>query len=356
MSDTLQALVDRSAILSAEIQQKFGALIAGSDFDIDFSAAPRLRFTGDAPVDFRPHMIGSSVDRRAEKTWHWGWDNLNEFPAAVIALSQRIQEYGAENSIPELAQPELPVESADAPTALTLAAKAITGAWGHYPVQAGGGTTVWVLVDDARLNPGEPELKPVVKALASAITTTDVSDHRAALSAYAELRGLRTAPLPDGGVRLLCADGSADVTFDDAGRVASCQAHQPLEGEAAKQYEAVGPVVGTATFGTLVVDEGEEPQVASSTSLSDEDAPVEEPASQVETVPVSDDSAADAVEVDDTPASDPESPVVQETPAEQTAPTTSPTPETAEPVDDQKDEQRAEQPEKKGFFKRLFGR
>ena len=83
---------------------------------------------------------------------------------------------------------------------------------------------------------------------------------------------------------------------------------------------------------------------------------MEEPASQVETVPVSDDSAADAVEVDDTPASDPESPVVQETPVEQTAPTTSPTPETAEPVDDQKDEQRAEQPEKKGFFKRLFGR
>ena len=248
MSDSLQSLIDRSAILSAEVQQRFGTLIAGGDFDIDFSAAPRLRFTGEEPLDVRPHLIGSSVDRRTDRTWHWGWDNLNDFPAPVVELSQRVRTYGTEHGIDELTRPELPVQSDDTPASLTLAAKAITGAWGHYPVPAGGGTTAWVLVDDARLDPGEPQLKPVVRALAAAITGGEVSDHRAALTAYAQLRGLRTAPLPDGGVRLLCADGSADVTFDEADRVASCQAHQPLEGEAAQQYEAAGPLTGTATY------------------------------------------------------------------------------------------------------------
>jgi hypothetical protein len=352
MNDSLQALVDRSAILSAEVQQKFGALIAGSDFDIDFSAAPRLRFTGDDPVDFRPHMIGSSVDRRADRTWHWGWDNLNGFPTPVIALSQQIREYGAARDITELTQPELPVESAETPTAYTLAAKAITGAWAHYPVQAGGGTTVWVLVDDSRLDPGEPQHKPVVKALASAITTTDVSDHRAALSAYAELRGLRTAPLPDGGVRLLCEDGSADVTFDDAGRVSSCQAHQPLEGEAADQFEAAGHVVGTAAFGKLAVDEGEEPLVASSPSKRDEDVTVEAPVTLSETTQAPDDDVADAVETDETLERDAASPAAQQSPAEQSAPSGSSSHVEAVPEAEQKDEQ----PEKKGFFKRLFGR
>ena len=111
---------------------------------------------------------------------------------------------GSAHGVAELIDAELPLEPEDLPLALTLASKALTGAWAHYPVAAGGGTTVWVLIDDERLALGEPELKPVVKALASGITGLEVSDHRTALASYAQLRGLRTAPLPDGGVRILC--------------------------------------------------------------------------------------------------------------------------------------------------------
>lgn len=249
MSDSLQSLVDRAAFLSAEVQQRFGAVIAEREFEIDFSSAPTLRFTGDQPIDFRPHMMGTSVSRQAEKTWHWAWDNVNEFPEQVVGLSGRAREHGSAHGIAELIDAELPLEPEDLPLALTLASKAITGAWAHYPVAAGGGTTVWVLIDDERLTLGEPELKPVVRALASGITGLEVSDHRIALAAYAELRGLRTAPLPDGGVRVLCADGSADVTFDEHERIASCQAHQTLEGEAAEQFADIGAVTGTAAFG-----------------------------------------------------------------------------------------------------------
>lgn len=339
MSDSLQSLIDRSAILSAEVQQRFGALIAGGDFDIDFSAAPRLRFTGEEPLDVRPHLIGSSVDRRTDRTWHWGWDNLNDFPAPVVELSQRVRTYGTEHGIEELTRPELPVTTDDAPAALTLAAKAITGAWGHYPVPAGGGTTAWVLVDDARLDPGEPQLKPVVRALAAAITGGEVSDHRAALTAYAQLRGLRTAPLPDGGVRLLCADGSADVTFDESDRVASCQAHQPLEGEAAQQYETAGPLTGTATYGQVPVTPVAEPATP---EIAEEQAPA--PAS------TRDDPAEAAPEVTEEAAAAPEAASEADVtePTEAAEPTEAPT---APQTQDAEPKQ-----EKKGLFKRLFGR
>ena len=342
MSDSLQSLIDRSAIMSAEVQQRFGTLIAGGDFDIDFSAAPRLRFTGEEPLDVRPHLIGSSVDRRTDRTWHWGWDNLNDFPAPVVELSQRVRTYGTEHGIEELTQPELPVTADDAPASLTLAAKAITGAWGHYPVPAGGGTTAWVLVDDARLDPGEPQLKPVVRALAAAITGGEVSDHRAALTAYAQLRGLRTAPLPDGGVRLLCADGSADVTFDEADRVASCQAHQPLEGEAAQQYEAAGPLTGTATYGQVPVTPVAEPAAPEAAAPKAAEAvPATTPVPEaVQAAPEVTEEAAAA------PDAASEADVTQPTEAaEPTEAPTAPQTQDAEPKQ-----------EKKGLFKRLFGR
>lgn len=363
MSDSLQSLIDRSAILSAEVQQRFGALIAGGDFDVDFSAEPRLRFTGEEPLDVRPHLIGSSVDRRTDRTWHWGWDNVNDFPAPVVELSQGVRTYGAEYGIEELTQPELPVTTDDAPAALTLAAKAITGAWGHYPVPAGGGTTAWVLVDDARLNPGEPQLKPVVRALAAAITGGEVSDHRAALTAYAQLRGLRTAPLPDGGVRLLCADGSADVTFDEADRVASCQAHQPLEGEAAQQYEAAGPLTGTATYGQVPVTPVAEPAApqaaahrASEAVPADEAGEDEAPApssTQVEPAeagPVTaevgtPEAAAGTKAAEPAEALAAEAGAAPDAGADQPAKAPAPHSQDAEPKQ-----------EKKGFLKRLFGR
>ena len=225
----------------------------------------------------------------------------------------------------------------DAPAALTLAAKAITGAWAHYPVPAGGGTTAWVLVDDARLDPGEPQLKPVVRALAAAITGCEVSDHRAALTAYAQLRGLRTAPLPDGGVRLLCADGSADVTFDESDRVASCQAHQPLEGEAAQQYEAAGPLTGTATYGQVLVTPVAEPAAPETAApeAAPQDAPATTPAPEA-------DQAAPEVAEEATTAPEAAHEVDATEPTE--APT-APQTQDAEPKQ-----------EKKGLFKRLFGR
>lgn len=351
MSESLQTLVDRAAFLSAEVQQRFGTLIGGSDFDVDFSAAPRLRFSGENPVTFRPHMIGSSVERRAEKTWHWGWDNLNDFPEPVVALSARVRDHGEAHGVPELMDAELPVDSKDLPLALTLAAKVVTGAWAHYPVAAGGGTTVWVLVDDERLAGGDPELKPVVRAIASGITGLELSDHRAALAAYAELRGLRTVPLPEGGVRILCADGSADVTFDGEERIASCQAHQPLEGDAAEQFAAVGPVAGTAVFSPAFA-EAEQP--VDQTPLA---AVVEQDAADGDVAALEPDSVP-ARDADSLIESEPAAPVgadqpadgVEEPPAVEPRTSQEPSPP-AEPV-----EKSTEPEEKKGFFKRLFGR
>ncbi|MGO1398475.1 MAG: DUF6882 domain-containing protein [Brevibacterium yomogidense] len=387
MSDSLQSLVDRAAFLSAEVQQRFGAVIAEREFEIDFSSAPRLRFTGDQPIDFRPHMLGTAVSRPGEKSWHWAWDNVNEFPEQVVALSARAREHGSAHGVAELIDAELPLEPEDLPLALTLASKALTGAWAHYPVAAGGGTTVWVLIDDERLALGEPELKPVVKALASGITGLEVSDHRTALASYAQLRGLRTAPLPDGGVRILCADGSADVTFDEQERIASCQAHQTLEGEAAEQFAQVGAVTGTAIFGGAAAGLPAPVEAAPEERAPVTDAPVDEPAAAEPApataptptaAPAATDEASPAEAVAPTgEQAAAEEPAAQEPAAEQPAPSAAAPQAPAEPAaaDDQPATDDAPEPaaatpdepaapqgterpqkEKKGLLRRLFGR
>ncbi|RAG74008.1 hypothetical protein DN536_33255, partial [Burkholderia multivorans] len=92
-----------------------------------------------------------------------------------------------------------------------------------YPAAAGAGTTVWLLVDVPELVLPEPTVKASVRALMQGLTQTTVNDHRAALAAYVAKRGIPTAPLAGGGLRLLFADGSADISFDEMRRISNCE-------------------------------------------------------------------------------------------------------------------------------------
>ncbi len=75
---------------------------------------------------------------------------------------------------------------------------------------------MWLLVDAPELTLPEPTVKASVRALMQGLTQTTVDDHRAALEAYVAKRGIPTAPLPENGLRLLFADGSADLSFDES--------------------------------------------------------------------------------------------------------------------------------------------
>lgn len=238
MSTTLQDLVNRAVFLSTETQTHFGGLIADAAWEVDFTADPHLTFTAedDAVLRTRPHLLGS--ESSSQGTWLWGWENINEFPEAVVGLSHEVRKFGAASDIDELVSPELKLDD-ELALRLTLAAKEATGKWAHYPAAAGAGTTVWLLVDAPELTLPEPTVKASVRALMQGLTQTTVDDHRAALEAYVVKRGIPTAPLPENGLRLLFADGSADLSFDEVSRISNCEVHAPLEGEAAEQFSRI---------------------------------------------------------------------------------------------------------------------
>lgn len=237
MSTTLQDLVNRAVFYSTEVQTHFGGLIADAEWEVDFTADPHLTFTSaeDVVLRGRPHLLGSESGR--DKTWLWGWENVNDFPDAVVGLSHDVRKFGAAEEVPELTTAELDVDD-ELALRLTLASKEATGKWAHYPAEAGAGTTVWLLVDAPEIGLPEPQVKVSVRALMQGLTQTTVSDHRAAIDSYVRKRGIPVRELPDGGLRMLFADGSADLSFDDERRISNCDMNTPLEGEAAEQFAA----------------------------------------------------------------------------------------------------------------------
>ncbi|GAA1538726.1 hypothetical protein GCM10009691_12300 [Brevibacterium picturae] len=311
MSTTLQDLVNRAVFFSTEMQTHFGALIADAEWEVDFTSDPHLTFTSaeGTVLRGRPHLLGS--ESKAQNTWLWGWENINEFPETVVGLAHDVRKFGAAEDVAELVTEELQLDE-ELALRLTLAAKEATGKWAHYPAAAGAGTTVWLLVDAPELTLPEAQVKTSVRALMQGLTQTTVTDHRVALEAYVAKRGIPTTALPEAGLRLLFADGSADLSFDEQNRISNCEIGAPLEGEAAQQYaQATGPSSpAAAAAGSPATD-----------SAATAQSPVSEP-STAEQADVTEPAAADTGDAASTPSP---SPVESTTEAPRsTTPTTSP--------------------------------
>src|SRR5699024_329502 len=140
------------------------------EWEVDFTSDPHLTFSSADGVVLRgrPHLIGSESSR--DKTWLWGWENVNDFPDAVIGLSHDVRKFGAAEEVTELTTPELDRDE-ELALRLTLAAKEATGRWVHYPAEAGARTTVWLLLHPAEMVRPRPlpkvPLRPALLARAA---------------------------------------------------------------------------------------------------------------------------------------------------------------------------------------------
>lgn len=366
-------LVVSGLFISAEAQLSLQRFVTDGehDWDVDFSGVPTIELTGEGGFSGRPHMLGSTDSNY--KSFKWSWSPDNDWGEPVVALSRKVRDYGAEHQIPELTDPEFDADD-DQALRLAIASKVITGHLFHVPLPIGP-ATAWLIVDAPQLELGEPQLRPVVKALAAGLSITEVPDHRKAIQEYARLRGFHLIENGDG-LRMLFSDGSADLTFDSLNRLTNCQASHPLTDEAAEQLSTAGPIEAELTVVSIddlvgapaevpeekqaeVVAE-QVPATTSAKSPAAEDSPA-----QVlpDTTTVEEESAEKPVTheaTEEEPAVDsarpaPEQPVEEEPVASEgtDAPRES-SPEKPKAPEPAKEE--APKKKKKGFFGRLFGR
>ena len=375
-SPALTDLVVSGVFISTEAQWVFERTTANSEYDwnVDFSDSPLIELSGENGFTGRPHMIGSTDSNYG--SFRWGWSPDNDWKEPAVALSRTVREYGAEHQIPELTDPEFDTDD-DQALRMVIASKVITGHLFHVPLTVGP-ATAWLIVDAPQLQLGEPEIRPVVKALAAGLSVTDIPNHRTAIREYGRLRGFHVVEHGDG-LRMLLKDGSADLTFDSLNRLTNCQVAQPLSDEAAEQLSAAGvaepqlvrvevedaPPVEQSQAPTAEVAPQPEPSVTSgaedsadqvlphTAAVEDEpvgDVPVQEPAAsqeerEVVEEPTVTQAEPEAVEEPAVTQAEPE-PVTQREaePTEEPAVQEEPAPEPEKP-----------KKKKKGFFGRLFG-
>lgn len=215
----LAALADAGAFVSHEHQSHLAEIVRGEGWRID-AAGSAFVFTDTDGVErsVRAHFIGTSSPE--EGTWLWGWQNINGFPRSFVKQSERVRALGERYAIREFTTATLPLDEA-LPAALLKAVKAVTGITAHFSAPTGnGGTRAWLLLDDPSLALPPPTVARAVAVVTSALAAGGPVDHRRALVAWTEQRGVGLIHVGDDVDELTLTDGALQVRFDVAHRIA----------------------------------------------------------------------------------------------------------------------------------------
>lgn len=166
---------------------------------VDLAEPPVFWFERDPAAVFRPHFIGSSS--AVTNTWLWGWENINKFPEPVVSLARHVREVGARLGAAELTTAYQNLHPAERvyegliargmPEAVFVyCAQALSElpAPVYYRAPNGNGHS-WFLLD----NPNEfslpwPTVVSAAAAMMRALQTGDITNHRLAVTAYAQRR------------------------------------------------------------------------------------------------------------------------------------------------------------------------
>lgn len=220
---SLNDVLDDAAFLSTERQRRLGDLLGegggyAERWDVDLEAG-RLTFTGRAGTLVTPaHLVGTAAP--GPGSWMWAWNNVNALADAVVARAATVRDFGTRFGIPELTSAEVPLRGSARADAVEYAVVAglVNGGLPHYTAEVGGGTVVAFVLDEPRAALPAPSLVTAVSVIGETLMGGAVLDHRRALEAYAELRGLGLEPAGRDAV-LLGPDGRVEVRFDEEDRI-----------------------------------------------------------------------------------------------------------------------------------------
>lgn len=222
MTKTLQDLIDESIFISTEYQARLAEISSGSEWTVDF-AAPSFTLQSDSSVTLTPYLLGTESENRG--SWIWSWQELGHFPDTVVSAAIQAREAGAQHGISELTTDEL-VLSDGLARRLTLASKAVTGLYAHYPVTAGAGVRAWILVDGEALELEAPTVNRMGRVMAESLKNNTIVNQQRAVDSYARLRGAHIAWDTEATAVITATDGALRLWFDN-GKISGIESAEP---------------------------------------------------------------------------------------------------------------------------------
>lgn len=226
MTKTLQELIDASIFISTEYQAVLAELSQGADWDVDFSA-PSFTLQTTPPVTLTPYLLGT--ESAARGSFVWSWRELGHFNPHVVSAAVQAEQAGERHEVGELTTDELPLQEGLA-RRLTLAAKAVTGLYAHYPARAGGNITAWLLLDGPEFELPRLTEQRMMQVIGESLTTDTAVDHNLAVASYAKLRGAHVEWDTDATCVVTVHDGAQRFWFDDH-QITGVEPAEPSVGE-----------------------------------------------------------------------------------------------------------------------------
>ncbi|RKQ36990.1 DUF6882 domain-containing protein [Kocuria tytonis] len=226
MTKTLQELIDASIFISTEYQAVLAELSQGADWDVDFSA-PSFTLRTEPPVTLTPYLLGT--ESAARGSFVWSWQELGHFDPQVVSAAVQTRQTGERHGVAELTTDELPLQEGLA-RRLTLAAKAATGLYAHYPARAGGNITAWLLLDGPQFELPRLTEQRMMQVIGESLTTDTAVDHNLAVASYAKLRGAHVEWDTDATCVVTVHDGAQRFWFDEH-QITGVEPAEPAVGE-----------------------------------------------------------------------------------------------------------------------------
>lgn len=215
---TSESLVDDGAFLAHEHQAHLADVLGEHSWGVDFTAGT-IRFEGERPLTATVHLLGSQAT--APPSWLWGWANPSGFDEQVVALGRRVSEAGRADGIAVLADAETGIDAGGDGDRISVAAKVLGDCWWSYRGTAGGGTTVFMLLESPELVLPPPSAIRTTRVLMETVASIAVHDQRRAIHSYAVRRGVPMRWIGDDEAAAFdLPDGSFEVRFDDQARIA----------------------------------------------------------------------------------------------------------------------------------------
>ncbi len=219
-SDAFGRVVAPHGAWAAQQLELFTGFLPDGEWSADLAAC-RFRQGG---ADLRIGLLGTFSE--ADASWLWGWANPGFQGARVTAGAARLRELGRREEVPELASEMVRLGGFPAPRwaaeKLAFAAMCLLGAPGYVGVRAGPGSLAYLVADDPAVPRAAPEAVSLPRVLMRGSELLGAPG-RPVVAGYFEHHGLPchqgersiSAALPSG--------STAQVSFDDVGRIASVQ-------------------------------------------------------------------------------------------------------------------------------------
>lgn len=187
-------------------------LIGDNGWQVDLAAGTA---TFGPELTFPIQLLGT--ESNGDRSWLWAWANAeSQIPPVLLHLCDWIREYGRQNGIPELTEPEFPLDRADGHR-LALLAAGLTGR-AYYRGPYDGGALFFHLenLPERVSAPVPPER--AVTVLGQVIQSFEV-DHRTVVTAFFQQQGWAVEAGPELVTGTHPGGSELRVTFDGQGRI-----------------------------------------------------------------------------------------------------------------------------------------